>query len=165
MPNFRIMNKFLVLILSVVIFSACGENSSENNNSENKDLLPTDLVKNPHTADGVNTEELSSLATMVFTDTVHDFGTIYEGEKVTYEFEFTNTGKSPLIISNAMGSCGCTAPKYPRHDIKPGESGKVEVVFDSGGKQGHQNKSVTITTNSQKGIHMLYIKADVKERS
>ncbi|MCB0699811.1 MAG: DUF1573 domain-containing protein [Chitinophagales bacterium] len=158
------MNRFLLFVFSVLILSACGQ-ESEDKAMQNKDLLSTELVNNPHSADGVDTAEMSSLATMVFTDTVHDFGMIYEGEKVTYEFEFKNTGNSPLLISNAMGSCGCTAPKYPREAVKPGESGVIEVVFDSGGKQGHQEKSVTITTNSQRGIHMLYIKADVKDRS
>ncbi|MGB0864187.1 MAG: DUF1573 domain-containing protein, partial [Saprospiraceae bacterium] len=68
---------------------------------------------------------------MAFTNEEFDFGTVNEGEKVKHTFKFKNTGKEPLIISNAKGSCGCTVPKWPREPIAPGASGDVVVEFNS----------------------------------
>ncbi len=153
------MKKYLVVILSSILLFSCSDQDKKT--EENKDLLSTDLVNNPHSATGTDKERMSVLPTMDFKDSTHDFGTINDGEKVIYDFKFTNNGKSPLIISGATGSCGCTVPSYPNDPIKPGESGAVKVMFDGTNKSGHQEKSVVLTTNSKKGTHMLYIKADV----
>ncbi|GGD33127.1 DUF1573 domain-containing protein [Flavobacterium orientale] len=91
----------------------------------------------------------------------HSFGDIKEGEKPETTFTFTNTGEADLIISNASGSCGCTVPEYPKEPIKPGKTGKLKVSFDSTGKPGMQQKSVTITCNTQQGTDVLTIKANV----
>jgi hypothetical protein len=104
------------------------------------------------------------MPTMDFKDSVHDFGNLKEGEVGTYDFEFVNNGKKPLIIASATGSCGCTVPEYPHEPIAPGKGGVIKVKFDTQGKIGHQEKSVTINTNSATGVKMLYIKAEVEER-
>ena len=71
-----------------------------------------------------------------------------EGDKVSYEFKFKNVGKSPLIISSASASCGCTVPDYPKAPIAPGGEGVISVVFNSEGRPGMQNKIVTVTANT-----------------
>lgn len=96
-----------------------------------------------------------------FTKTAHDFGKIKAGEKVTTKFHFKNTGNNPLIISNAVGSCGCTVPSYPRQALQPGEEGDIDVQFDSSGKRGEETKTVTITANTQPAQIVLTIKATV----
>ena len=68
-----------------------------------------------------------------------------------------------MIITNAVGSCGCTIPEYPKDAIKPGESGKMKVSFNASGKHGQQQKTVTITTNTSQGSELLHIKAAIKE--
>jgi hypothetical protein len=99
---------------------------------------------------------------MTFDKISHDFGTIEEGEKVTTQFSFTNTGKSDLIIVDARGSCGCTVPEYPKNTpIKPGDSQTITVSFDSSNKPGVQQKSVTLSANTASGREMLRIKANV----
>ena len=103
------------------------------------------------------------MASMVFKDTVKDFGTIKDGEVVNVEYEFTNNGKSPLIIGNASGSCGCTVADFPKEPLAPGASSAIKVQFNSAGKVGHQEKSVSLTTNTLRGVHILYIKGGVKE--
>jgi len=86
---------------------------------------------------------------MTFATPVYDFGTISQGQKVKYNFEFTNTGESDLLLQSAQGSCGCTVPKnYPKDPIAPGGKGKIEVVFDSEGKSGKQNVTVTVLANT-----------------
>lgn len=100
---------------------------------------------------------------MTFDKMSHDFGTINQGDKVTTEFGFTNTGKADLVIYEAKGSCGCTVPEYPKTPIKQGEKGAIKVQFNSAGKTGKQEKSVYISTNSKNGNEVLKITADIKE--
>ena len=100
---------------------------------------------------------------MTFASNEHDFGTINKGDKVDYAFTFKNTGEADLIITNAKGSCGCTIPEYPKEPIKPGESGKIKVSFNSAGKNGQQHKTVTLTTNTASGKETLDVKASIKE--
>jgi hypothetical protein len=147
-----------LLIISLVALASC-DNSNKNTTPANQ--LPITLVNNPHTASGMDTVAAARKPTMEFTDTVHNFGTIQEKEIVQYDFVFTNNGKTPLIINSATGSCGCTVPSYPRDPIPPGKTDTMKVTFNSAGKHGHQEKAVTIHTNTLRGIHMLYIKADI----
>ncbi|TVQ76590.1 MAG: DUF1573 domain-containing protein [Flavobacteriales bacterium] len=91
----------------------------------------------------------------------HDFGRITEGEIATYDFHFTNTGDAPLVITSARGSCGCTVPEYPRTPLAPGESGKITVSFDSNGRSGRQDKSVTLTANTVPNSKILKITSEV----
>ena len=150
------------LLMLMVAAAAC--NSTDTSKKVNDNRLPTTLVSNPHTADGMDTVAAARKPIMVFSDTTHDFGAIHEGEVVQCEFAFSNTGKSPLIISSAQGSCGCTIPEYPHDPIAPGQGGVMKVSFNSAGKAGPQEKSVIIHTNSLRGIHNLYIKADVAKK-
>lgn len=94
----------------------------------------------------------------------HDFGTIEEGTIAKYDFEFTNTGEAPLIISNASGSCGCTVPEWPREPIAPGESGKIHVEFNSNGRPGNQTKTVTLNANTMPNKVVLRINAMVNPK-
>ncbi len=96
-----------------------------------------------------------------FDKTEHYFGRILQGEKVGYNFIFTNDGDASLVIMDASASCGCTVPKYSREPIAPGEKGSVEVVFDSSGRMGQQSKTVTLRTNGKVQIVYLTIKADI----
>lgn len=150
------------LFLGIILLAAIG--CKEEAPKEDKGLLPTDLVTNPRSAEGLDSGAFASLPTMDFKDTLHDFGNMQEGETAMYDFEFTNNGKDPLIINNASGSCGCTVADYPRQPIQPGEGGKIRVRFNSAEKIGHQEKSVSISANSNRGLHTLYIKGFVEEK-
>ncbi len=107
-------------------------------------------------------EQESNLPAMSFDNTEHDFGTINEGDVVETVFAFTNTGSSDLIILDAQGSCGCTVPDYPKNTpIAAGETGEISVKFDSANKPGNQTKTVTLTTNTERGREILRIKTVV----
>ena len=99
--------------------------------------------------------------TISFVAYEHDFGTLDEGESVTHMFEFTNTGSEPLILDNCKGSCGCTVPKCPKEPSAPGESGQIEVKFNSKGKKNSQTKKVTINANTDPAQTFLTITAYV----
>jgi len=146
--------------ICLLVFAACKNNTTSNkDNAGNK--TATSLVNNPLTANGVDTVAAALKPIMAFNDTLHDFGAIHENEIVKYDFAFTNTGKTPLIITQAAGTCGCTVPEYPKEAVQPGKNGIIKVTFNSAGKTGHQDKAVIIHTNTLKGIEMLYIKADI----
>ncbi|RZK07006.1 MAG: DUF1573 domain-containing protein [Flavobacterium sp.] len=100
-------------------------------------------------------------ASMSFDKTEHDFGTIDEGDQVETVFTFTNKGEADLLITGAKGSCGCTVPDYPKEPVKPGEKGTMKVSFNSNNKKGMQNKTVTITANTESGTELLTIKANI----
>ena len=101
-------------------------------------------------------------AEIKFEKTNHDFGSFPESQKVTCTFKFTNTGDKLLVIHQAIASCGCTVPNYPKEPIKPGESGEIVVTYDGTGKfPGHFKKSITLRTNAKKEIIRLYIEGDM----
>ncbi|ALM48183.1 hypothetical protein AMR72_04290 [Flavobacterium psychrophilum] len=96
-----------------------------------------------------------------FDNPEHDFGTITAGEKVEHTFKVTNEGTADLVISEAKPSCGCTVPDFTKEPIKPGATGDIKVIFDSTGKSGNQEKTVTVTVNTEKASEVLKFKANV----
>ncbi|WP_310381645.1 DUF1573 domain-containing protein [Flavobacterium sp.] len=106
-----------------------------------------------------------NFAKIDFSKRVHDFGTINEGDKVKTSFSFTNTSDTDLIITQVYGSCGCTVPEYPREPVKTGEKKNINISFDSHGKSGVQDMSITIISNTYSGIENLGIKAIVTPKS
>ncbi len=104
------------------------------------------------------------VTTVKFEELSYDWGTLEEGKSMTHIFKFKNTGKEDLIISDARGSCGCTVPEWPKEPIKAGESSDIKVVFNSAGKGGAVNKTVTITANSDPSPITLVIKGIVEPK-
>ena len=93
-----------------------------------------------------------------FVTKTHDFGVIKEtGGPVTCEFEFTNTGRKPLIVIDATASCGCTRPEFTTKPIKPGKKGKIKVTYNPLGRPGAFRKTVKVTTNGRERRTTLVI--------
>lgn len=101
-------------------------------------------------------------AKMKFEKDIFEFGKIKQGDKVTYDFKFKNTGDAPLVIKNVDVSCGCTFPSYPFIPIQPGEEGVIGVIFNSEHKVGRQKPTVTVITNARPRTHKLYLKGFVE---
>lgn len=118
------------------------------------------LVTNPITASGKKAAT-SNLPVMVFEQTKHDFGMMVQGEKLSYTYKFTNTGGSDVLISNVSATCGCTIPDWTKTPVKPGEQGKVEVIFNSAGKSGSINKAVSVLSNCQPNTIDLEFTAEI----
>ena len=102
----------------------------------------------------------ASLTSIRWTDTKHSFGQIKQGNPVTAMFTFTNSGQTPLIISNARGSCGCTGVEFPKEPLYPGKSGSIKATFDAGAL-GAFNKTVTVESNASEPITVLYLSGEV----
>jgi len=154
MNTMSFKNLFFLLIFSLLITSC-------NNRANSKNDLPSDVVRNPNSAENPVSSE--NLPVISFEKDFHDFGKLISGEKVTYSFAFKNTGKSMLLISDVSSSCGCTVPNFPKKPIKPGETGNVEVSFDSEGRHGLQTKTITVFSNCQPSVTTLRIQSTVVE--
>ena len=101
-------------------------------------------------------------AEATFATLSHDFGTIQEAKgPVSCTFEFTNTGNKPLLIIDAVASCGCTRPEYPSKPIKPGKKGKIKVTYSPIGRPGAFKKSVKVKTNGKERTVTLRIEGTV----
>jgi len=98
-------------------------------------------------------------AEIKFDQLSHDFGTFNEKDgAVTCVFTFTNTGEAPLVINQAVASCGCTVPDWPKKPIMPGKKGEMKVTYNGKGKfPGHFKKTITVRTNGVTEMTRLYI--------
>lgn len=134
------------MFFSWIFAASCGAGNSDKVVSGNGGILYDDPENQP---------------VIEFVKTVYDFGKITQGELVGTTFIFKNTGKSNLIIQDANASCGCTVPRWDKEPVLPGEEGSVDVVFDSSGRTGIQNKSITFRTNAENATVILSIKAEV----
>ena len=104
-------------------------------------------------------------AEIKFDKLTHDFGTFSEKEPVvTCIFTYTNVGELPLVINQAVASCGCTVPEYTKDPVKPGEKGEIKITYNGTGKfPGHFKKSITIRTNGETEMTRLYIEGEMTE--
>ncbi len=131
------MKKYILLIGLITTLVSC--------DVRRKDKIADDSV----TSEKQIQKALQDSTTVQLIDSVYNFGSIKEGDKVTHSFTFKNTGKNPLIITEAHASCGCTVPEKPEKPIAPGETGVMKVVFNSSGKSGHQEKNITVNSNAK----------------
>jgi len=149
------MNKVIVvLIISAFLVVSCKDNAITK--------IKADKLELAKQRDYESTEGMPAIS---FSKTEHDFGQINEGDVVETTFNFKNTGKSELIITNAVGSCGCTVPQWPKEPVLPGETSEINVKFNSNGKPNNQRKTITLTTNTIQGKEQVVIKAQVTPKS
>lgn len=142
----------LLAFIAAFNFTSCKENAAEKVQAENVEeaaLRDSQEVVYPK---------------ITFEKTEHDFGTIAQGTNVEHTFTFTNTGKAPLVITNASSSCGCTVPTWTKEPIAPGETGEMVVKFNGSG-QNQVTKTVNITANTESGKEQLKIKAFVEPKA
>ncbi|MCW5897775.1 MAG: DUF1573 domain-containing protein [Flavobacteriales bacterium] len=92
----------------------------------------------------------------------HDFGNVVQDSHNHFTFTFTNTGREPLVIESATGSCGCTVPNYPKQPIPPGGTGQIEIEYKPGKQENAQTKTVTVVANTEPKETVLRVKAFVK---
>jgi hypothetical protein len=107
-----------------------------------------------------------SQAEIKFDKTIINFGKFSESSpKVSGVFTFTNVGTAPLIINQAVASCGCTVPEYTKKPIAPGQKGEIKVTYNGAGKfPGPFKKSITVRTNGKVEMTRLYVEGDMEEK-
>lgn len=134
-----------VLVLFIIFTSSCG-NAGGRGNASN-------AASKPGTGE------------IVFNEYEHDFGKVSEGEKLSYTFSFSNKGTSDIILTSVSTTCGCTVPKYSTKPVAPGETGTVEVVFNTEGRSDRQTKTITVKSNAVTQVVLLKITADVNSNN
>jgi hypothetical protein len=110
---------------------------------------------------GKQAHKPSGNTAITFDKTVHDFGSVNDSEDLGCRFSFVNSGTDILVISDVVAGCGCTAVKYSKKPLKPGQKGFLEVIFDPRGQAGFQRKNVHVFANIPKGSILITIKANV----
>ena len=141
--NYNIDMKKLLLLTSVFALASIGTAQVEGDANQ-----PASTETAPATTSSIEFAELN-----------HDFGNIIEGELASFEFKFTNTGTSPIKLTNVRASCGCTTPVWTKEEVAPGETGVITAQYNSKGRVGTFHKSITV--NSTGGNVALTIKGVV----
>jgi hypothetical protein len=169
----KVVIKLMSVLALAVLIMSCKDRASEKRIAELESrLAQIEGNKNEPTRTPSITPEAAPeqkpegpLPVLNFERTDHDFGTIAEGQKVSYTYKVTNTGESPLIIQNAQPSCGCTVPTWSKDPIPVGGTGFVTAEFDSNGKPGIANKTITVTANTWPKVTTLRFKAMVTPKA
>lgn len=151
------LQKFFSLFF-VVLAISCGAPRQED---VPENALNPDLIDNPSTA---GAEKGKAVPVISFDKTEHDFGSVVDGEKVSFSFHFTNTGTGDLLIRHAQATCGCTVPEWPKDPIAPGKDGFITVTFDSKGRLGMIHKTVTVIANTIPNTTTVTITGEVKSK-
>ena len=131
-----------VLFVLLILISSC--------NSGTKKTVP------------IGKSDESGVAKFVFSEEIHNFGSLKAGEVVSFTFIFRNEGTKTLLITDIDSGCGCTEVIIPNKSIGPGLEGRIEVIYNSAGEVGKQLKTITITSNAEKAKQQLFIRANVK---
>ena len=92
-----------------------------------------------------------------------DYGEITKGSDGVRTFTFENTGDAPLEIQGVRSSCGCTIPKKPEEPILPGQTGQIEVKYDTNRAAGPFRKAITVSSNANSPTKILKIKGELVE--
>lgn len=139
----------MTMVLTGVAFWSCSEKSEK---ADTESSMPQE---------GKPAASLP-ITSIQFKDTIYDFGETIQNKAVVHVFEFTNTGKSDLVIADAKAGCGCTVPEWPKGAIKPGETGAITVSYNGSGSN-RVSKKVTVTANTSPATHELTITGYVAE--
>lgn len=150
------MRKITIIsaVLVCLAIISCKENASSKINTENLETAK-------------ERDEIINLGSPIieFDTMEYDFGTIVEGAVIDGVFKVTNKGKVDLIISKVQPSCGCTTPDWTKDPIKPGETGEIKFSFNSNGRVGKQNKSITVVSNTEKMTEIIRLTGTVTAKS
>ena len=165
----KIAYRAMTMVVMVALVMSCRDRAAEKRIAElesrlaqieNKSAAPTTTPAVTATPAAEEKPE-GPLPVAEFERVEHDFGIVNEGQKVSYAYKFKNNGQAPLIIQSAVGSCGCTVPAWSKEPIPVGGTGFVSAEFDTNGKTGIQNKTVTVTANTWPKVTTLRFKAMV----
>jgi len=138
----------VLIILSVAVFAQVDAQSAQKSKGKKVAVVEEDT--------------LPKVPEIKFNSLVHDYGNIYKGDNGVCAFEFTNTGKADLVLTNVSSSCGCTVPEWPKDPIPPGKGASIKVKYDTN-RVGGINKNVFVDSNAGEKI-TLSIKGNVSDK-
>lgn len=137
--------RLLILSLFVaIVFVSC----------KNEDKK-SDVVNKTAEATKIDPTDSTKFTTILWLDSLVDFGTVKKGETKTIQFRFRNTGDKPLIVADVVAGCGCTVPEFTREAVQPGKEGFVKAAFNSNGQPPTVHKTITVATNTRKQLDTI----------
>ena len=167
--------RLMMVVAMVAVVMGCRDRAAEKRIAElesrlaqieNKSATPTTATPAATTTPAAPEEKPEGpLPVAEFEKLEHDFGTVNEGQKVTYDYKFKNNGQAPMIIQTAQPSCGCTVPTWSKEPVPVGGTGFIRAEFDTNGKSGIQNKTITVTANTWPKVTTLRFKAMVTPKA
>ncbi len=144
------MKNLVFLTLSGICLFSCVSKEAENTDERRTDFATY----------------IDAPTVIEFDKDVYNFGEVTDGEKVEHTFRFTNAGETELVLIDVKGTCGCTVPEnWPKSPIAPGESGEIDVVFNSAGKVGNVQKSIRVEANTNPTVTPLTITGKVNKKA
>jgi Protein of unknown function (DUF1573) len=146
---------------SIFLLTSCKEKTPSEGGIQEVKSTTASIIRNPLSAQTAT--DTINIAKIKFDIPTFEFGTVKEGEKISHSFLFKNTGKVPLLISDARTTCGCTISDYPKHPIPPGQGGLIDAWFNTEGKSGAQHKSITVVANTMPSETEVFLKGEVKK--
>jgi molybdopterin-biosynthesis enzyme MoeA-like protein len=167
------MKRKVIFIATILLLSACSSESKNGTyqssvaaNSATEAELKASLQEIEAEEQARLKEEMATNTTMEFESLTHDFGKILEDSENRASYVVKNTGKNPLIIDKVEVSCGCTTASKPEKPILPGKTDKIEIIFHPKvGQLNQQEKTVTVTANTEPKTALLVLKANVQKKS
>lgn len=158
--------KYLITFLSIAaLVTACDSNPP----NPKAPTLTKQQIQQQNVEEQLKKDEAvgdsTTWTTIQWADSVQQFGKIAEGEKVMVTFHFKNTGTKPLIIASVQASCGCTVPSKPEEPIAPGGEGVIKAEFNSDGRPGVANKTITVRCNTAQKEYILKFEGEVLAKS
>lgn len=167
------MKKQLICISTLLLLSACASDNEKGTyqssvaaTNATEAELKASLKEIEQEEQARLKQEMATKTTMEFISLTHDFGNIVEDSENRASYTVKNTGKNPLIIDKVEVSCGCTTASKPVKPILPGKTDKIEIVFHPKvGQLNQQEKTVTVTANTEPKTAILVLKANVQKKS
>lgn len=147
----------LFLLSFSLVWTACEKTDESSEEGDGTELVE----ENTENQDNPNANPDMPVTTVAFEEETHNFGKIKDGDKVQHVFKFKNSGTEKLVVKNVKPSCGCTTPDWTKDPIEPGGEGYIQIEFDSSGKIGTQNKSVTVELNTAEKVKTLTFTGEV----
>ena len=163
-----------ILALATLAITSCKENQKAD--ALQQEVITTEETNSPTVEVDASSQPVNSqeklvkeaqskpLTTLILSQSHYDFGKVKKGEKVDHDYEITNNGNNPLIISHVKPGCGCTAPEFTKEPILPGQKGKITLSFDSSNFDGQQYKQAEVYANVEKAPIVITFSADVQSK-
>jgi Protein of unknown function (DUF1573) len=151
LKNCNVMMKYISIFIVFFLISACKNEDNKKDNGLEEVRIDgktsnSDIVRMPISAD--KPLDTTNIAKIVLEETDVNFGEVTEGAVVKHTFKFKNTGNQPLLISDIRTTCGCTVPEWNHNPMPSGSIDKIDVKFNTEGKQDMQTKKITIIANT-----------------
>jgi hypothetical protein len=155
------MKKVFLALMAASMFVACQSGKTQQTSATTTTTTAAVSSAPAVSAAPVTKADSAKAPVMKFAVESFNFGKIKAGDKVSYDFKFTNVGKSPLIVTDAVATCGCTKPEWPKEPIEPNAEGIIKVTFNSANKSGLQDKMIQITANTLPAQNIVHLVGEV----